>query len=1071
MKLNIIGIILAMVVIGVFIFDLMMPLGHFEWILHLFPFILCLRFMNLAYVPYLASAYTLLLLLDIVLSPPGGVPLSVALSNRMFGIIVIWLITYFVLYRLKTEKYVEESDRTLKAVNHSSLDAIFIIDGKGEISYLNPAAERLFGYTREETVGRQLHTFLVSEQARQEYYDRLPVFEKSGECKVIGKALELNATKKDGTRFPIELSVTSFKLGNTWHASGIVRDISGRKKAEETLQLTKFSVDHASVSAFLIGKDARILYVNDHACRSLGYSQEELLAMTIPDLDPNVPMSAWADMWGSLKKKGSVRFESLHRKKDGTLITVEISANYVSFGGREYDWAYSVDISERKRAEEALKRAADTGEQLQKVMVAISNSRTFEDALQQLLAAALRLTGMEGGGVYLVEKGSAVLRYHKGLPAAFIRDVEQVPMDRPIVKAVLEQKELIDLVEEFDDMRELFRMHGMRHAFSIPLRVREETFGFLNLGSTRIEKPARVDIQTFEILAAETETLLHRMLIENALRESEGKLSVILNNTPAVVYMVDADGRFIHINRRFEELFNVTSERIAGTSLHDLFPREIAASMLINNRKVIESRAPIEFEEVVPQADGLHIYTSVKSPLFDASGRAYGIAGISTDISERKKMEEEIRHMAHHDALTGLPNRRFYMDIIEIEVAQARRNRTKLAVLFLDLDRFKEVNDTLGHDAGDELLKEVATRIKACIRASDTVARIGGDEFNLILSDIVRANDITVTMRKIMDSFRRPFPVAGQELHITTSIGVSIYPDDSEETDTLFRYADIALYQAKDLGKNAYYFYNPDINRRSVERIRLEGSLRQTLERGELIVYYQPQIDISSGKIICAEALVRWRHPEMGLLDPKRFIPAAEDTGFITAIDEHVLKTACTQVRSWLDAGLSPVCVTVNLSAREFQNPELADKILSILQQTGAPPECLDVEITETLAMSNIERTISRLSELVKMGVHSSIDDFGTGYSSLNYLKRLPIQKLKIDQSFIKDIVIDPDDRAIISAVTVMAHAMRIKVLAEGVETEEQLAFLRNSDCDEAQGFLFSRPLPAEKFKELVSPR
>ncbi len=293
-------------------------------------------------------------------------------------------------------------------------------------------------------------------------------------------------------------------------------------------------------------------------------------------------------------------------------------------------------------------------------------------------------------------------------------------------------------------------------------------------------------------------------------------------------------------------------------------------------------------------------------------------------------------------------------------------------------------------------------------------------------------------------------------------------PRTDEDIDTLLRYADIAMYYAKEYGRNNYQFYNPAINIRSLERIRLESRLRRTVERSELVMHYQPLVEINSRRMVCAEALARWQHPEMGLLEPERFIPLAEETGFISAIDEWALRSVCGQIKEWTDSGFHPPCVTVNLSARQFQSPELVDKIARILRETGISPDLLEIEVTESTAMRNVERTVLRLQQLTKMGVNISIDDFGTGYSSLSYLKRFPIQKLKIDQSFIRDITTDPDDRAIISAVTSMARKMSIKTVAEGVETEEQLSFLRESDCDEAQGFLFSRPLPPEKFKELL---
>jgi diguanylate cyclase (GGDEF)-like protein/PAS domain S-box-containing protein len=470
------------------------------------------------------------------------------------------------------------------------------------------------------------------------------------------------------------------------------------------------------------------------------------------------------------------------------------------------------------------------------------------------------------------------------------------------------------------------------------------------------------------------------------------------------------------------------------------------------------------------RGDGSHGTISVSStPIRDREGRIIAGVAIFTDVTEHKRLEEEIRHLAHHDALTGLPNRLLFREIVELEIAQMLRNRKKLAVLFLDLDRFKEINDTLGHEVGDELLKQAAFRFRQSIRKSDTVARIGGDEFNIILPDIMLPPDISDIAQKIIDQFQQPFLIGGNHLNTTTSIGISVFPDDSEEIDTLLRYADIAMYHAKESGRNMYKFYNPSINVLSLERIRLENYLRQAIERGELRLFYQPQIDIKGGRIVCAEALVRWNHPEKGLLEPVEFIPLAEQTGLITSIDEWVLKSACAQVKSWQDAGQSPVCITVNLSSRQFQRPELVPMIGSMLRKTGMDPDCMDLEITEGTAMSDVERTASQLRDLRKMGVHISIDDFGTGYSSLNYLKKLPIERIKIDKSFIHDIAKDPDDRAIISAVTSMARKMGIRTVAEGVETEEQLAFLRTSECDEAQGFLFSRPVPVERLNEMLA--
>jgi len=426
--------------------------------------------------------------------------------------------------------------------------------------------------------------------------------------------------------------------------------------------------------------------------------------------------------------------------------------------------------------------------------------------------------------------------------------------------------------------------------------------------------------------------------------------------------------------------------------------------------------------------------------------------GTHTDITDRKRMEEEIKHMAQHDTLTGLPNRRLFNEIIHIELAQARRNGRKVALLFLDLDRFKEINDTLGHETGDQLLKQTAVRLKGIIRTSDTVARIGGDEFNVLIPDIAYPEYASEVAHKILNEIRKPFEVKGHDLAVSTSIGISVFPDDGEEVDTLMRYADIAMYYAKEHGRNMLQFYNPVINTRSLERMKFENSLRQAIDRNEFRLYYQPLVNVMTGKILSAEVLLRWQHPERGLLLPEQFLEAADDIGFMPEIDEWVLK----------------VCITVNISNRQFQNPDLITRVAAILRETGMPAECLDLEISEAVVMSNGENTLARLGALVRMGVQISVDNFGTGYSSLNQLKRLPIGKLKMDKSFVRGIADDSDDRAIVNAVLLLAHSLKLKVVAAGVERDSQLLLLRDLHCDEAQGYLFSRPLPAEQFRELV---
>ena len=522
---------------------------------------------------------------------------------------------------------------------------------------------------------------------------------------------------------------------------------------------------------------------------------------------------------------------------------------------------------------------------------------------------------------------------------------------------------------------------------------------------------------------------------QEELEASRSRYADLYDSAPTGHLTLDRDGLILEVNLTGAELLGEDRRRLINKPFSafvfnddlDTFRAHLRQTLKRETRQVGEIR--------IRRKDGSVLPVQLQSVA--AEGPEGGSAFCRTaaiDITERKKMEEAIRHTAHHDPLTDLPNRLLFREILSIELAKAQRGKKTFAVLFLDLDRFKYVNDALGHDTGDRLLKEVAERLRRSVRASDTVSRLGGDEFNM-----------------------------------STSIGISIYPDDGETMEALFKNADIAMYHAKDQGGNSYQFYSETMNIRLMERMRLEGWLRHALDRSELAVYYQPQLTIEPRQVICAEALVRWRHPELGVLDPMRFLPIAEEIGFITSIDEWVLKTACAQFKEWHAAGLPRLCLTVNLSAKVLQKPDLVERIAGILRETGFDPQHLGVEISESVAMRNLEQAIPNMIRLAEMGVGISIDNFGTGYSSLKYLKKLPVQKLKIDKSFVQDIATDSADRAIIGAVTAMARDMNLRVVVVGVETGEQLEFLKSTGCQEAQGFLFSRPLPAEEFMKLIA--
>jgi diguanylate cyclase (GGDEF)-like protein/PAS domain S-box-containing protein len=488
------------------------------------------------------------------------------------------------------------------------------------------------------------------------------------------------------------------------------------------------------------------------------------------------------------------------------------------------------------------------------------------------------------------------------------------------------------------------------------------------------------------------------------------------------------------------------------------------------HRAGLERHEPFrEFEYSYRDSNGNLHYLSVNGePVYGADGGFLGYRGTSRDISARKQAEERIQYLATHDALTGLPNRVIFSELLNHAIGAARRKACGLALLFVDLDRFKVINDTLGHQAGDSLLKGVAAQLKRCVRAADVVARLGGDEFVVLLEEGADANAAQAVARKLLEALARPIAVEGADCRVTASIGIAMFPGDGQDEGALMKSADIAMYQAKDEGKNNFQYFSAANQSRSLGKMAMEGHLRGALERNELFLHYQPKKSLRTGAISGVEALLRWRNPVLGLVPPAEFIPLAEETGLILPIGRFVLREACERVAAWGRAGLPALRVAVNLSMRQLADPEFPAHIAATLAQAGLPPGQLELELTESMVMSNPERMLALLTGIRGTGVQLSIDDFGTGYSSLGQLKRLPIDALKIDRSFIRDIPGDLEDEAIAETIIAMARKLGLTVIAEGVETQAQQDFLGMHDCDEMQGFHFARPLPADEFEMLL---
>ncbi|MFI5117148.1 MAG: putative bifunctional diguanylate cyclase/phosphodiesterase [Terriglobales bacterium] len=561
-----------------------------------------------------------------------------------------------------------------------------------------------------------------------------------------------------------------------------------------------------------------------------------------------------------------------------------------------------------------------------------------------------------------------------------------------------------------------------------------------------------------------------RKLAEQALQKAEQKYRGIFENAVLGIFQTNLEGDFLSVNPALARLAGYDSpedflDRVHGAAgiYVDLKRRDELRELLLA-QKVVR-----DFEVEFRTKDGGTRTTSINvGAVADSEGGGFYLEGTVQDITERKAAEARVHFLAYHDDLTGLPNRVLFQDRLAQALANARRRQERVAVLWLDLDNFKTINDSLGHALGNLLLKQVGERLHQHTRAQDTVAKVGGDEFVFALINpgpLSRAAAVVERFRRVV---RGEFQVQGHVLNLTCSIGVSLFPDHGADSETLLKNADLAMYCAKENGRNNCQFFTPELNARALERLTLENSLRVALEKHELSLVYQPQLEIASGRITGGEALLRWRHPELGLVAPDRFIPVAENSGLIVPIGEWVLRTACTQARCWQDLGLPALPIAVNVSAVQLHQGHFLPLIRRVLDETGLAPQYLELELTERVLLSNTAKIRSLMRELAGMGLPLSIDDFGAGYSSLGYLQDLPVCKLKIDRSFMRAMMVNPRDATITAAVIGMGHSLNLKVLAEGVETEEQMSFLRAHGCDEIQGFYFSQPLDTDAFAEKV---
>jgi len=787
----------------------------------------------------------------------------------------------------------------------------------------------------------------------------------------------------------------------------------------------------------VVNQSGAIVLVNAQAEALFGYRRDELIGQPAEILVSEHFRGQHNDqhsrlLTASLEYPTVVGLELFGLRKDGSQFPAEIRLSPLNTKQGILVSSAIRDISDRRRTEEDLRRLAS--------IVACTDDAIFSKTLEGIItswnASAERIYG------YSAEEAI-------GYPVSML-----VPIDRPDeIPEMLERLKRGEIVDHFETLR--VRKDGKE--FHIEITV----------------SPIRDALE--RIVGASTigRDISARKAAENHLVRMEARYRGLLEAAPDAMVVVNQSGEIILLNLQAEKQFGYHRDELVGQQVKNIIPEGFAERLIADGLRTAADALPHQIgtgiELIGRRKDGSNFPIEIMlSPLKSAEGIL--VTAAIRNVSAARAMSLQMTHLAQHDFLTGLPNRTLVTDRISQAIAVAQRYTEKVAVLFLDLDGFKHTNDSLGHPIGDKLLQSVAKRLVKCIRGSDTVSRQGGDEFVALLLDVDQPEDAGITARRMLQVVSEAHSIDQHDLHVTASIGVSIYPDDGLDAETLIKNADTAMYQAKENGRQSYQFFKQAMNVRAVERQSIEQSLRTALERQEFALHYQPKINLRTGEITGAEALLRWTHPVRGQVPPVQFIGVAEACGLILPIGNWVLREACKQARAWVDAGLSMGTMAVNISALEFRDENFLEGVLAILDDTGLNPRFLELELTESVLMTRPESTESILKALRARGVRVAVDDFGTGYSSLSYLRRFPIDALKIDQSFIRQITSAPTETTIVTAVIGMGRSLNLRIVAEGVETEEEVAFLQAHQCDEAQGYYFSRPVVAEQFAKLLKP-
>ena len=999
--------------------------------------------------------------------PTGGHPAGWAQAIGFLAALATGLLAYLLLRApAELREGIETATRELRESKHRYLTlfeqspcGIVILDSESTLPIeFNALAHEILGYSGDEfAVLSAVEWMGADDSDDQRCRVEKVIAEGCEDC-------EVHFRSRDGDAIEVWSSTRRLALPGRSLLHIVFRDLSARRQAEEDMQeqlhFRQSLIDSIPSPVFFKDPDGVYLGCNNSFERFVGIANDEIVGKTVEDVVPADRMESHREADKRLfENLEGQQYESATLSADGTIHEVVIyKAPFFqtdgSLGGLV---GTMLDITDRKRMEDALRSAAGG--------LSGAIGAEFFRTLVRYLATTLKLdyafVGELGEGqdeistvsVYACGQYGENFQYPlKGTPCAEVIGSEACVFDQGVQAQFPDDKLLADM--------------GVESYVGTPLvDAQGKVLGILVvLHGEPLQDPdvVRSLLQIFALRAASE---LQRVRFEEQLRMA----ATVYDTTTEAIMVTDLRNQIKAVNPAFERITGFAAEEVIGEGPQILSSGRHDKAFYQGMWDALRSEGRWEGEIWNRRKSG-EVYPEWLSiaDIEDWDGSVTGHIAVFSDISKRKQDEEKIWQQANFDSLTNLPNRSLFLDRLARSIGEAERKSEIVVVLTLDLDRFKQINETLSHSIGDALLQAVAGRLAAAMRKGDTVSRLGGDEFGVVLSGIARPQDVEMVVRKIHQSMSRPFNVNGQELFVTSSMGVTLFPTDAQDAETLVSNADRAMYEAMDSGRNTFRFFTSEKNLRKMERVGLEQDLHWALERGEFEVYYQPIVDMKSGSVFGAETLIRWQHPQRGLIVPDLFIPLAEETGLVSEIGEWVLRTVCEQSGHLQEAGMPALHLSVNVSRYQFTHYEFESTVLQILDETKMNPAALVLEVTESAMTDDEENAIGIMRRIRDAGLRWSLDDFGTGYSSLSYLKRFPVDTLKIDRTFVRDVITDADDEALIRAIVAMAHSLKVKVVAEGIETREQRQFLEGLGCEYGQGFFFARPLEIEAFKKYV---